>query len=56
MASTSADSDYGTRKRPLKCGKGLGGQKARFDTQTSPAGSSSGGKPALHHLLKSVSF
>ena len=37
MSSTSGDSDSGKDKRPVKRGKGRGGQKARHATQISPA-------------------
>ena len=37
MSSTSGDSDSGNGKRPVKRGKGQGGQKARYATQISPA-------------------
>ena len=33
MSSTSGDSDSGKGKRPVKRGKGQGGQKARYATQ-----------------------
>ena len=37
MSSTSGDSDSGNGKRPVKCGKGQRGPKARYATQISPA-------------------
>ena len=37
MSSTSGDSDSGKGKRPVKRGKGQGGQKARYATQMTPA-------------------
>ena len=37
MLSTAGDSDSGKGKRPVKRGKGQGGQKARYATQMTPA-------------------
>ena len=60
MASTSGDSDSGNDKRPVKRGKGQGGQKARYATQISPVtvpqrtlyGETDGcGRAAVVHVL-----
>ena len=37
LSSTFGDSDSGNGKRPVKCAKGQGGQKARYATQISLA-------------------